>query len=75
MVHFAIFEPLRLATPISEIFQIRWKLLLCYAQSDFGHEKFIEQCFHTLSAIDPLKTKILQHIDLTLETLRSVGNP
>ena len=57
------FDPPWLATPISENFQTRWKFFFCYIQSDFGNKKFIEQCFHTLSAPTLLKRKSL--IDLT----------
>src|SRR5277367_2754327 len=70
---FAIFGPLRLATPISENFQTRWKFLFCYPQSDFGYEKIIEQCFYTRSTSTLLKRKF--PIGLTCETLRPVCNP
>src|SRR5258706_15352760 len=64
---FAIFDPLRLAIPISEIFQTCWTFFFCHTQSDFGHEKCIEQCFHTRSASALLKRK--SSIDLTWKTL------
>ena len=72
MMNFRDFDPLWLATPISENFQTRWKFFFCYIQSDFGNKKFIEQCFHTLSASTLLKRKSL--IDLTWETLSPLGD-
>src|SRR5277367_2587338 len=70
---FAIFDPLRLAAPMSEIFKTCWKFFFRHAESDFGYEKFIQHCFHSRSAPTLLIRK--SSIDITWETLRPGRDP